>query len=107
MDRQSVVMIRNLMVVDNDMEEAYDGEPLVGCRLNEARKERRRALAIVGAMNHIVFYNRVLRTTPGADTARLKSGDVGTMYAIRTSIAESGRDTHPYSANEKVPHWLL
>ena len=107
MDMQSVVMIRNLMVVDDDIAEAYNDKPLMGRRLNEAREETRRALALVGAMSHITFYNNVLRTTPGPGTARANSGDVGTMYAIGTHIAKNDRDTHLYSANDKVPQRLL
>jgi hypothetical protein len=95
MDRQSVVrMIRNLIVVDDNIAEVYDGKPLTERRLREARNETCCARVLVGAKSHITLYNRVLRTTPGSGTARANSGDFGTMYAIGARIAKKTAGTH-------------
>ena len=88
MDRQSVLMIRNLMVFDEEDEETQDAH-------------------LVGALNHITFHNRLLRQKASSGTARANVCDVGQMYALGTRIAKNGVDTLPYSSNDRVPQRLL
>ena len=98
MDRQLVLMIRNLMVLGDDEDRESE----------EYSDEWDEDKHLVGALNHITFHNRMLRKSAGSVAgARANAGDVGTMYALGTRIAKNGIDTLPYTSNEKVPERLF
>jgi hypothetical protein len=97
LDRQSIVMIRNLMIIDDDEERKssrylpeWDGDT-----------------HLIGALNHITIHNEVLRRRSSRGTARAKGGDFGTMHAIGTHVELDGVTTVPYRTNGRVPERLL
>jgi hypothetical protein len=96
-NRQSIVMIRNVMIIDSDDERASE----------RYVPEWDANTHLVGALNHITFHNQVLRSRLSHGTARAKGGDYGTMHAIGTHVALDGVTTVPYRANGKVPERLL
>jgi hypothetical protein len=95
--RQSIVMIRNVMIIDSEDERAS----------KRYVPEWDANTHLVGALNHIIFHNQVLRSRLSHGTARAKGGDYGMMHAIGTHGALNGVTTVPNRANGKVPERLL
>jgi len=96
-DRQSVVMIRNLMVVDGEADR----------QSAMYRDEWDHHTHLLGALNHITFHNTVLNRRLGkGGSVRSKGGDVGTMHAIGTGFDFNGA-MRPYASNLMVPERLL
>jgi len=63
-NRQSIVMIRNVMIIDRDDERASE----------RYVPEWDANTHLVGALNHITFHNQVLRSRWSHGTARAKGG---------------------------------
>jgi hypothetical protein len=97
-NRQSVVMIRNVMVVDSE-------EDRESIRYHE---DWDADTHLIGALNSITFHNEVLRRRSSKGGARAKGKDVGTMHALGTHVdLGAGSSTRPYAANGFVPERLL
>ena len=96
-NRQSVVMIRNAMVVDSEDDRESD----------RYRENWDSDTHLIGALNHITFHNEVLRRRSAKGGARARGGDVGTMHAIGTHVDFDKVGTSPYAANGCVPERLL
>ena len=96
-NRQSIVMIRNVMISDGDTGHASD------CYVPDWDADT----LLIGALNHITFHNQVLRTRSSRGGARGKGADFGTMHAIGTHVELDGVTTVPYRANGLVPERLL
>ncbi|KAI2491237.1 hypothetical protein MHU86_23343 [Fragilaria crotonensis] len=82
LNRQSVVMIRNVREIEADDD-------------------------LIGSLRSVTAHNVVLRTHARKGTARARGGDVGTMHAIGTHVELDRTTTNPYMANGRVPEGLL
>ena len=96
-DRQSIVMIRNVLVVDSDDDRESD----------RYVPDWDRDTHLIGDLNHITFHNEVLRRRAPRGTARTRGADVGTMHSIGTHVELDNITTSPYKANQYVPERLL
>jgi len=97
-DRQSLVMIRNLLVHDNEEERE---SPLYD-------QSRDKNVYLFGALNHIAFANTLLMKQSGNGvTVRSGTGDVGRMYGLGTGVKLDGSSLYGYAANYLLPERLL
>jgi hypothetical protein len=111
--RQSVVIIRNAMVVDAE----EDREPIQYHNDRDADSEDHddrdadsedhddwdAGTHLIGALNNITVHNEVLRRQLSKGRAKAKGGDIGgTIHAIGTLVAMDRVGTLPYAANGYV-----
>ena len=111
--RQSVVIIRNAMVVDAE----EDREPIQYHNDRDADSEDHddrdadsedhddwdAGTHLIGALNNITVHNEVLRRQLSKGRATAKGGDIGgTIHAIGTLVAMDRVGTLPYAANGYV-----
>jgi hypothetical protein len=98
-NRQSVVMIRNLLVHDDEedrRQRSFDSYKWEG------------NIRLFGALNHIAFTNTLLHERSGnVGAVRSSTGDVGTMYALGTGVCLDGISVHGYAANYVLPERQL
>ena len=97
-NRQSVVMIRNLLV--HDVEED---------RLQRSfQYQWEYNIRLFGACSHIALTNTLLHKRSGnVGAVRSSTGDVGMMYALGTGVDLDGISVYGYAANHLLPERQL
>jgi hypothetical protein len=99
-NRQSVVMIRNVLLMDTEDDDA-DQQLEVHLIPDDDERER------LEALSHITAHNTLLQKRVESGSARAKSGDVGTMHAIGTRVNFDNVTTLPYQTNSQVTDRVL
>ena len=98
-DRQSIVMVRNVMVFGLDGDHDWESPDYI--------HEWGDGVYLVGALNHVAFHNRVMQKQSPKGAARANMGDEGTMHAFGTRVELDGVTTTAYKANSCVPELML